>query len=81
MISDFGSAKALSKAAEQFLQELSRALEFARGTSPSEDFERLKVATGSVVGTLEVDLLWPLYKQHPTLEPENLKGWEALHDL
>jgi hypothetical protein len=23
---------------------------------------------------MEVDLLWPLYKLHPELEPENLRG-------
>ena len=77
MIADPDSARAVSNAAEQFLRELSEALELARGTEPAADFERLKQAVGVVVGTLEVDLLWPLYKHHPNLEPENLKNWEA----
>jgi hypothetical protein len=77
MIADPNSARAVSKAAEKFLRELSEALELARGTEPPADFERLKQAVGVVVGTLEVDFLWPLYKQHPDLEPENLKNWEA----
>jgi hypothetical protein len=77
MISDSTSAQAVSKAAEQFLEELSRALELARATVPAEEIERLKVAVGRVVGTLEVELLWPLYKLHPTLEPENLRAREA----
>ena len=77
MISDLNSAQAVSSAAENFLRELSRALEQARGTARPEELERLKRSVGSVVGTLEVDLLWPLYKQHPDLEPENLKGWRT----
>lgn len=63
--------------AEAFLRELSLALDVVRTTGSAEEFERLKRAVGEVVGTLEVDLLWSLYKQHPSLEPENLKGWET----
>lgn len=77
MISDPDRARAVSTAAEAFLRELSLALELVRTTGSAEEFERLKRAVGEVVGTLEVDLLWPLYKQHPSLEPENLKGWET----
>jgi hypothetical protein len=77
MISDPIRAQAVSAAAEAFIRELSGALESARTSAPPSQFERLKKAVGQVVGTLEVDLLWPLYKQHPSLEPDNLKGWEA----
>jgi hypothetical protein len=77
MISDPVRAQAVSAAAEAFIRELSVALESARTSTRSSEFERLKKAVGHVVGTLEVDLLWPLYKEHPSLEPENLKGWEG----
>lgn len=77
MIPDPTSAQAVSRAAEHFIVELSRAFEAARSSTTPEEFERLKRAVGVVVGTLEVDLLWPLYKQHPNLEPENLKNWES----
>ena len=77
MISDTGSAQAVSKAAEEFLRTLHRAFEHARETVTPEEFERLKIAVGSVVGTLEVELLWPLYKLHPELEPDNLKARET----
>lgn len=75
MIADANSARAVSEAAERFLQELSRALELARNTAAPDDFERLKQAVGVMVGTLEIDLLWPVCKQHPSLQPENLKDW------
>jgi hypothetical protein len=73
MITNSTTAQAVSNAAEQLIQELSLSLERSRDADTSADFERLKQAIGSVVGTLEVDLLWPLYKQHPHLEPESLK--------
>lgn len=77
MIADPTSALEVSKAAEHFLSELARAFESARSTSTPDEFARLKQAVGVVVGTLEVDLLWPLYKQHPGLEPEYFRGVEG----
>ena len=77
MISDPTRARNVATAAEVFLREFAGAFEDARTAAPPAEFEKLKHAVGQVVGTLEVDLLWPLYKQHPLLEPENLRGWEA----
>lgn len=77
MIPDPNHARKVSAAAEVFFRELFDALEAARTSASPEEFEKLKHAVGNVVGTMEVDLLWPLYKSHPSLEPENLKGWEA----
>ena len=80
MIPDRQRAVAVSKAAEEFIKQLSLALQTVQVNGSSEDFERLRKAIGEVVGTLEADLLWPLYKQYPDLEPENLKGWERGHE-
>jgi len=77
MISDPSSARSVATAAEAFIQELSIALRVAQSTAKPEELEKLKRAIGMVIGSMEVELLWPLYKQHPSLEPENLKGWES----
>jgi hypothetical protein len=74
MIPDRQRAVAVSNAAEEFIKQLSLALKAVQSNGSSEEFERLRKAIGQVVGTLETDLLWPLYKQYPDLEPENLKG-------
>ena len=74
MISDRQRAVAVSNAAEEFIRQLSLALKAVQSSGSSVEFERLRKAIGQVVGTLETDLLWPLYKQYPELEPENLKG-------
>jgi hypothetical protein len=76
MISDPTSAAAISQAVEQFLGELSHAFELAHTSLSPEEFDRLKQAVGTVVGTLEIELLWPLDKLHPRLEPEHLRDWE-----
>lgn len=78
MIPDRESAIGVSTAAEEFIKQLSIALEAVRANGSNAEFERLRTAIAQVVGTLETDLLWPLYKQHPDLEPENLK--ESRHD-
>jgi hypothetical protein len=74
MISDRQRAVAVSRAAEEFIKQLSLALQSAQASGSTEDFERLRRAAGHVIGALETDLLWPLYKQYPELEPANLKG-------
>jgi hypothetical protein len=79
MISDPVQARAVSESAEAFLRALSTAFESARATMPPAEFEKLKVAVGQIIGAMEVDLLWPLYKLHPDLEPENLRGVPGDH--
>lgn len=76
MIADRERAIAVSRAAEELIKQLALALKAAQSAGTAQDAERLRKSIGEVVGTLESTLLWPLYKQHPDLEPENLKGWE-----
>jgi hypothetical protein len=76
MITDRQRALAVSQAAEEFIKQLSLALKAAQSSGTTHDIERLRQSIGQVIGTLEIALLSPLYKQHPDLEPENLKGWD-----
>jgi hypothetical protein len=69
-------ATSVANAGETFVVALSRALRQAQTECSSEDYERFKRAVGAVIGTLEIELMWPLYKSHPELEPENLRGWK-----
>jgi hypothetical protein len=74
MISTNNLASKVSAAGEQFIVSLNVALNTAKDSCSPEEFERFKKAIGTIIGTLEIELLWPLYKQHPDLEPESLKG-------
>ena len=67
-------ATTVSAAGETFVKALSKCLSTAKSSSTPEEYERLKKAVGSVIGTLEIDLLWPLYREHPELEPQNLRS-------
>ena len=64
----------LSASGERFISELNEALHKAKETSTPEEFEKIKRSVGEVIGTLEVSMLWPLYRDHPELEPKNLRG-------
>jgi|tagenome__1003787_1003787.scaffolds.fasta_scaffold18328705_2 hypothetical protein len=80
MISDRHRAVAVAEAAEELIKELSLALKAVQANGSPEELERLRKSIGEVVGVLETELLWPLYKRHPDLEPENLKNWERDHE-
>jgi hypothetical protein len=73
MIASKDIAVSVSTAGEQFIASLSEALSAVRESCTPEEYERFKRAVGLVVGTMEVEMLWPLYKQHPDLEPEGLR--------
>ena len=40
----------------------------------TEDFERYRAAAAKVMASLYLDVLEPIYREHPDLEPEELKG-------
>lgn len=76
MVSSEKLASSISFACEAFIIELGKVLDEAKFSASPDEYEELKKALGVVIGTLEIDLLWMLYKKHPELEPENLKGWQ-----
>ncbi|WP_124553388.1 hypothetical protein [Methylophilus methylotrophus] len=77
MVSSKKLASSIGTASESFIIELGKALDEAKVSATQEEYEKLKKAIGVVIGTLEIDLLWPLYTKHPELESENLKGWQS----
>jgi pyruvate/2-oxoacid:ferredoxin oxidoreductase beta subunit len=76
MITSVELATEISAAGERFVEKLSKCLIEAQSSCSPEEYEQFKKAVGSVVGTLELDMLWPLYRKHPGLEPENLRDWK-----
>ena len=76
MITSAKLAIDVSAAGEHFVEALSKCLTEAQSSCSPEEYEQFKKAVASVVGTLEVDMLWPLYKKHPELEPEGLRDWK-----
>jgi hypothetical protein len=80
MISDRRHAVAVAESAEEFIKQLSLAFKAVEASASAKELQRLRKSIGAVLGVLETEVLWPLYKQHPDLEPENLKNWEKGHE-
>ena len=76
MIQSKSLAETLAQEGESFIVGLNRALIDAQAICTPEEYARFKHAIGIVIGTLEIKLMWPLYKLHPELEPENLRNWQ-----
>ena len=76
MITSTELATEVSAAGERFVEAISKCLADAQSSCSPEEYEQFKKAVGSVIGTLEFDMLWPLYRKHPELEPENLRDWK-----
>ncbi|MFZ2267274.1 MAG: hypothetical protein WAV95_06815 [Azonexus sp.] len=74
MLKNKEMATAVSLSGEQFIADLNAVLNKARTTCEPEEYQRFLKSVGLVVGTIEVDMLGPLYKQHPDLEPDGLTG-------
>ena len=73
MINSKDTATHVSEAGERFVEALNRALLEVRASSSPAEFERFRRAVGLIVGEMEVELLGPIYKQHPELEPESMR--------
>ena len=73
MITSKETATRVSEAGERFIEALNRALLEVRASSPPAEYERFRRAVGLIVGEMEVELLGPLYKEHPELEPESMR--------
>jgi len=76
MITSQKLATEVSTASERFVETLSKCLLEAQSSCSPEEYEQFKNAVGSVIGALEISMLWPLYRKHPDLEPENLHDWK-----
>lgn len=76
MVTSKKIATDISAASEAFLVSLNKALLDAKAECSPQEYEQFKKAVGAVVGGLELDMLWPLYKKHPELQPENLRNWK-----
>ena len=63
----------LLRSVSEFEQELMRLLEKARQMESAEDCKKFERACGSVIFELGENLLYPVYRRHKELIPENLK--------
>lgn len=66
-------AQSICTSSENLIAILNRALGDAGASSTPEAFDEFKRAVGHVIGTIDAELLAPLYQEYPDLEPESLR--------
>jgi hypothetical protein len=70
MISNKDVARYLSQVMIDTGSRLNEFLYEVQEKCSQEDFKRCKRAVGSVLGTIAIEVLNPLYSEHPDIKPE-----------
>ena len=73
VIKDAKLAKEVCDATSLYQDQLIASLNHAKQSGNEDDFKRLKQTVGHVLATLGSSILFPIYRQHPSLTPELLK--------
>lgn len=73
MITDGDIAKQVSESAAAVYRLINDALIAAKEHCPEHEFRRLRDGMGRVLGELLLEVLNPLYRDHPDLAPEGLE--------
>jgi hypothetical protein len=71
MISDQIISRQVSDLMLDVFQRIDESLALVRRTCPPEEAAAYQKATGRIVGPIVMDVLEPLYRQHPELSPPN----------
>lgn len=74
VIKDTGLAGELNRITAEYQSQLTSLLDRARDVEQSEDIKLLALGVGDVLATLGRDILFPIYRSHPKLIPEELKS-------
>jgi hypothetical protein len=74
LFSDANLAKELLSLCEDFEQRLFKLMEKSEGIEPAEEQKKFKRAVGHIVVDLGEHLLSPVFRRHPELVPEGMKG-------
>jgi hypothetical protein len=74
LLNHLRSAEQVVAACETFERELERILEAVGREDTAEERRKLGRAVGAVMAELGVSLLHPVYRNHPSLVPDQLRG-------
>jgi hypothetical protein len=74
LFSDESLARELLSLCEDFEQRLFKLMEKAEAIEPPEEHKKFKRAIGNIVVDLGEHLLSPVYRRHPSLIPEAMRG-------
>jgi len=52
---------------------LNQSAKMVQDTCPTQEFERYRNAVGNIMGHLYLDIMVPIFREYPDLEPEDFK--------
>jgi hypothetical protein len=73
MITSKKTAIEVTAAGERFVEALNKCLIEVQSSSTPEEFEQFRRVVGLTIGRLDTELLEPIYRAHPELEPHGLR--------
>ena len=73
MIRDREHATAVAKVGEELISELFRVAELRPDGTYAATSEEARRHIVQLIGKIDTELLWPIYRQYPDLEPERLR--------
>lgn len=70
---DKPTAREVTRLAQIALGSLNDALLAAQASTQPAEFEQFKKTIGAIMGAIVIDVLQPLYAEHPDITPPELK--------
>jgi hypothetical protein len=69
---DKATAKQISVLMLEYGAKLDESVKLVKQTCSEDDFRKYRDAVGKVLGYMLLDIMNPLYKEHPDLKPPDL---------
>ena len=57
----------------EYSGKLDRSVQLVKDTCSTEEFSDYRKAVGATMGEMYMGVMWPIFREHPELEPEELK--------
>ncbi|MBK9266949.1 MAG: hypothetical protein IPM54_45140 [Polyangiaceae bacterium] len=57
----------------EYSGKLDRSVQLVKDTCSEEEFIDYRTAVGTIMGEMYTEIMWPIFHDHPDLEPEEMK--------
>jgi hypothetical protein len=66
-------ARQISQLMLEYFAKLNASVKLVQDNCSSEEFQRYRRAAATVMGDMTAEIMIPIFKEHPDLEPEDFK--------
>jgi hypothetical protein len=73
MLSNKDTAAEVEKMMRQCSESLNESIRRVMDTCPDDEFKAYRRVIGQIMGSIYLDVMQPIHRQYPDLEPEELK--------